>query len=272
MIDSIREFVYKYYINPFISDTSYNVFDTLTYAIILGISVFAIIKLLARLKIDIDERLVYSVTPYILAGSAMRVMEDAGTFQPPLQYLFITPAIYFPVFIITFACLFVSARLYGRDYHRAFFFMGAIWAAVTVALLFYGRQVNIAPGAYILSLGTVISLAVYFIAAKTGFRLLTDKVNAFLLFAHLLDASSTFVGVDILGYYEKHVVPTFFIGLTGTAAVMFVLKLAVFIPVLYILDRELSEDSRMRNFLKLVILVLGFSPAFRNTMRMMLGV
>jgi uncharacterized membrane protein len=91
----------------------------------------------------------------------------------------------------------------------------------------------------------------------------------------MLDASSTFIGVDMLGYYEKHVLPSYLIDLTGTAFVMYPLKLVIFIPVLYILDNNFNEDEESRNlrtFVKLVILVLGLSPACRNTIRMVFGI
>jgi uncharacterized membrane protein len=90
-----------------------------------------------------------------------------------------------------------------------------------------------------------------------------------------MDASSTYVGVDKLGYYEKHVLPSYLIELTGTALVMYPLKLIIFIGVLYLLDTQFEDDERsinMKMLIKLVILVLGLSPATRNTIRMTLGI
>lgn len=129
----------------------------------------------------------------------------------------------------------------------------------------------------IMALGTTTTLSVYLAARKINFECLTDRLNTGILGAHLIDASSTFVGVDLLGYYEKHVVPTLLINLTGTAAVMYPLKLAIFIPAIYLLDKEVGgkDDQRTQNLInliKLVILVLGLSPAVRNTLRMTLGV
>ncbi len=95
----------------------------------------------------------------------------------------------------------------------------------------------------------------------------------------MIDASSTYVGMDWLGYYEKHVVPTFFIDFVGmftdhAALVMYPLKLLVFIPVFYMLDNEFKgeNDKKIVPLMKLVILVLGLSPAVRNTLRIMMGV
>jgi uncharacterized membrane protein len=90
-----------------------------------------------------------------------------------------------------------------------------------------------------------------------------------------MDASSTYVGVDKLGYYEKHVVPTYLIQLTGTALVMYPLKFIIFIGVIYLLETQFEDDkqsSKMKMLIKMTLLILGLSPATRNTIRMMLGI
>ena len=53
------------------------------------------------------------------------------------------------------------------------------------------------------------------------------------------------------------------------------LCLIIFIGVLYVLDTQFEDDERSLNLkvlIKLVILILGLSPATRNTVRMMLGI
>ena len=92
-----------------------------------------------------------------------------------------------------------------------------------------------------------------------------------IIYAHMLDASSTYYGVDWFGYYEKHVVPTFLIDLTGSAAIMFPLKLAILLPVLYMIDKSMQEPS-LRNLTKLTLITLGLAPAVRNTLRLALGI
>ncbi|KAF5409966.1 MAG: hypothetical protein C5S43_05585 [Candidatus Methanocomedens sp.] len=124
-------------------------------------------------------------------------------------------------------------------------------------------------------LGTALVALVYLVARRTGYSMFTQRINITILLAHMLDASSTFFGVDFLGYYEKHVVPSFLIDLTGTASIMFPLKLIIFIPVIYILDTQFDDDDeskRLRDLVKLTIIVLGLAPATRNTVRMVLGI
>ena len=82
----------------------YNPVNTVTYAIILGISLFAILKIMDILKIKLDERFVISTAPYILFGASLRVIQDVGVVQPPLSYMFITPLVYVLAAVITAAC------------------------------------------------------------------------------------------------------------------------------------------------------------------------
>ena len=84
----LAAFVQKYYIDPIIYDTSYNPVDTITWAIILGLAIIGLIKLLGRLNILMDERLLLSTLPYILAGSSLRVIEDANLVARPLEISF----------------------------------------------------------------------------------------------------------------------------------------------------------------------------------------
>lgn len=284
IIDSVWHYIDKYYISGIINDTSYNIIDTLTYAIVLGISLFWVLKLLGKLNVKIDTRFLTSITPYVIAGSSLRVLEDSGLFAPPLRYLFVTPLIYFFIFAVTICMLVVAMYLERkgkiRDYHALFGYAGATWAFFNIAaLIIYDGIINPVPAVAILFLGITVTGIVYFISRKTNFLLLTDKVNISILFTHLLDASSTFVGIDWLNYYEKHVVPTFFIDLARNftshpSLVMYPLKLIVFIPVLYVLDNDFKteKEKKLIGLMKLTILVLGLSPAVRNTLRIMMGV
>ena len=284
VIDSVWYYIDKYFYSGIINDTSYNIVDTLTYAIVLGISLFWVLKLLGKLKVEIDTRFLISITPYVIAGSSLRVLEDSKFFVPPFKYLFVTPLIYFFMFAVTISMLAVAMDLERkgkiRNYHTLFGYAGVAWALFNIsALIVYDGIVNPVPAAVILFLGIAMTGIIYFISRKINFLLLTDKVNISILFTHLLDASSTFIGMDWLNYYEKHVVPTFFIDLAGKftshpSIVMYPLKLIVFIPVLYMLDNdfEAEKDKKLIGLMKLTILVLGLSPAVRNTLRIMMGV
>lgn len=108
------------------------------------------------------------------------------------------------------------------------------------------------------------------------FLIFTQPLNFLILFSHIFDASATFRGMEYYGYVEKHVLPTAMIELTGTPAVMFVLKFLLVILIVYTLDvlykDELDEIPQIKNLVKFVVIVLGLAPAVRNTLRLAMGV
>lgn len=281
-IDNISQFINTYYIDPIRGDEGYNPVNTFTWAVILGICLFGVFRLLEKLKVKITSRFIASVIPFVLAGSSLRVLEDspAGIVHPPLTYLLITPNIYFLVFAITVGCLWLSILLQKaklvKDFHLAFASFGLVWFFANLIILLHFENIVVAyVPLFVLGAGTGMTFAFYLVARHFKSSIFTNPLNLSILMAHLMDASSTYIGVDMLGYFEKHVVPSYLIELTGTALVMYPLKLIIFIGVLYMLDTQFEDDERSRDLkmlIKMAILILGLSPATRNTIRMMLGI
>ena len=268
----ISEQVYRYYIDPIIYDSGYNPVNTITWAIVLGIMILLLIRLFKRLDIKMDEEMVANTIPYVLAGASLRVIEDADLLRPPASYLLITPLIYFLVFLVTISALVLSRNFLGKSFYSGYAAFGFFWTLINlIALSSAGFQRLWVIGAVLIlgSAATGAVLAVRQFVPQLGF--LDNRLNLAVLYAHMLDASSTYIGVDWFGYYEKHVVPTFIIDRVGTAAVMYPLKLLVLLPVLAIVDQAL-EDPSLRNLTKLTLITLGLAPAVRNTLRLALGV
>ncbi|HET8689113.1 MAG TPA: DUF63 family protein [Methanosarcina sp.] len=282
LIDKISQFINTYYLDPIRGDEGYNTVNTFTWAVVLGICIFGVFKLLEKLEVKVTPRFIASVLPFVLAGSSLRVLEDspAGIFHPPFSYLLITPNIYFLVFAITVGCLWISIRLQKvgliKDFHLAFAGFGLGWFFVNLAILLHFENIVVPyVPVFVLGAGIGLTFTFYLIALRFKSSIFTDPLNLSILMAHMMDASSTYVGIDKLDYFEKHVVPSYLIDLTGTALVMYPLKLIIFIGVLYVLDTQFEDDERSLNLkvlIKMVILILGLSPATRNTIRMMLGI
>jgi len=283
LIDKIIQFINTYYLDPIRTDEGYNVVNTFTWAIVLGICIFGVFKLIEKLEVKITPRFIVSVLPFVLAGSSMRVIEDspADIVHPPFSYLLITPNIYFIVFAITVGCLWLSIRLQKagmiKDFHHVFAAFGFIWFFTNIILLLHFHKVvaGYVP-LFVIGVGTGLTLTFYLIARHLKSSIYTDPINLSILLVHLMDASSTYIGLDIIKeYHEKHVVPTFLIQLTGTALVMYPLKFIIFVGVIYLLDTQFEDDkqsSNMKMLIKMVILILGLAPATRNTIRMTLGI
>ncbi|HNL87133.1 MAG TPA: DUF63 family protein, partial [Methanoregulaceae archaeon] len=106
----IRDFIYKYYIDPIVYGQPYNIVDTLTYALVLILALYLIYRWLSRSKIvQVDRRFILATLPYVVLGGLLRVVEDTGMISPPWQYLLITPLIYFVLFFFTVTVLVVTA-------------------------------------------------------------------------------------------------------------------------------------------------------------------
>ncbi len=264
--------IYRYYINPIIYDTSYNPVDTVTWAVVLGLAILGLIRLFRHWHISMDERLVLSTLPYILAGSSLRVIEDADLVDAPWRYLLITPIIFFVVFLITMVSLAITRKIRGEEFYRSYASVGIAWTLLNLVILSTQGFKNSWVIFAVFVIGTAITGGLLlFRRALPALGFLDDRFNLMIIYAHMLDASSTYIGVDWFDYYEKHVLPTFLIDLTGSAAIMFPLKLIILLPVLSMIDRSI-EDPSLRNLTKLTLITLGLAPAIRNTLRLALGV
>lgn len=268
----VYNWAYEYYVDPIIHDTGYNPVNTVTWAILLGICILGLIRIFKRLDLKMDERLVLYTIPYVLAGSSLRVIEDSGLVKPPASYVLITPLIYFLVFFVTTASLILTRKVLGKSFHKAYAAIGLLWTSANLAALStVGVQRPVVPVA-VLFLGTFLTGIIYLLhRSLPQLNFLENRYNLAILYAHMLDASSTYIGVDWFGYYEKHVVPTYLIDLTGTAAIMYPLKLLVLLPLLSIIDNYI-EDKSLLNLTKLALIILGLAPAIRNTLRLTLGI
>ncbi len=264
--------IFRYYIDPIIYDTSYNPVDTVTWALMLGIMVLALARASKKFDIKFDEGLVAATVPYILAGSSLRVVEDARIVSPPLSYLLITPIIYFLVFFVTSSSLILTMWIWKESYLKAYAEVGILCTLVNLAILFISGLENPGVLVAVAAMGSAVAGLIYLLKGPIhGLRFLGANFNLAILLSHMLDASSTYVGVDLFGYYEKHVVPTYLIDMAGTAAIMYPLKLIVILPILYIVDETLDDPS-LRNLTNLTLITLGLAPAVRNTLRLALGV
>jgi Predicted membrane protein len=104
----IREFLYKYYIDPIRYGEAYTLVDTLTYALILIAAVYLVYRGLRRYRIAIDDELVLATLPFVVLGGLLRVVEDTGMITSDLHFLLITPLIFFTIFAVAAIALFLG--------------------------------------------------------------------------------------------------------------------------------------------------------------------
>jgi uncharacterized membrane protein len=287
----ISDFFYKYYIDPIRFGQAYNVVDTLTYAVILVIGVYLLYRwlsssaYLAEAGFAFDAKFVLATIPYVILGGLARVIEDTGMIAGDWKFLLITPLIYFVLFFFTLGMMFLSRYLTIKGVTGSFIsfyaFAGTLAVFVSALVLLAWSQTHNGVDVSILAIiplmavtATVLVWAVMrYVLAWTY---VSDPVYLALIFGQLLDASATSYGIDFhphVQYVEQHVVGSALIGMTGTAFVMFPLKLLVLFPAVYVMQLYRKEANPVFwHLVLLAMIVVGFAPGVRDMVRMVLYV
>lgn len=254
---NLQDLFYKYFIQPMITGSGYNVVNTLAYSLIFIIISVFVFKILEKLKIKIDTRLVLAILPFVLLGCLIRVLEDANMLE---GFIFMTPGIWFlflgVIIISLFSSIFIE-RKFKIPYYKIIFIIGFILVAPLLGIIQYK---NFTGFFYVFLWFLPIPVILKFIKWTIENKILTA--------IHGFDSIVTFVSINYFGYEELHVLPKFIINLTGTPFSFVILKLFVVISVLIFIDKY-SKDEELKKFIKLLIGILGFAPGTRDFLRLL---
>lgn len=270
------DFINRNYVEGIVNDTSYNHFDLITYIIILLLGVYAVQKLLKQLNIIVDEEFVLATIPYIFMGSVFRVLEDANLLISPIKYFFITPIIFFVIFVICFAVLLFTRYLENigkiNNYIRYYLFFGIVLSVAGIIILIFNSAQDFKPMILIYGLVPVIAFTgiIQKISPAINMFYLRSRVYSFAIFSYLLDSSTTYIGVNLLGYTNKHPLSSFLSSIFGI--IMIPLSLIFVIIIIFMLEKETWNDNNEKFMLILTLIVLGFSMGARNLLAMVFGV
>jgi uncharacterized membrane protein len=238
----------------------YTLEATLVYGLILVLAALGTYKMLGRLKVKLDKRFFLALLPFIIFGGWARALRDHNLGMYGQGWVWCSPPIYFLIFIVTLGSLLAGLWLERKKIIAYEKFMWLIGGLLLLYNLSLTRITNANGFLIVLSFASVWAIISYGISRLKP--KLLSRTNAAILWAHLLDASSTFTALTFYGFYEQHVLPGFLIDLAGPW-VMFPLKLAVIWIVLYYIDKE-KGDRRLKNFLKIIILILGLALGVRD--------
>lgn len=286
--------IYDFFILPILQNGWFNPVNTAVYAIILIIAVFLVYKLLKKMHIKINLYFLIAILPFIFWGSTTRVLHDAafvGALATPelnafySSPVFPTPGSYLITFLLALIVLLVSLavqrfttgngllkRKPGIPYWKVMFVIGAVLCAINIWFLPITDFMPLLLILTITGFWVLLFFAVYKVSGAGWFRKqnithLFSPINQGILGVHLFDAAATFTALSLYGYFEQHVVPNLVIPVMGPVS-MFLLKIAVVLPVLWIIDRY-GEPGNFNNFLKIIIIILGLAPGLRDTVRLM---
>ena len=236
--------------------SGYDVPKTLLYGIVLVVAAYLIYKLLKRLKVKVDRRLALAVAPYVVFGSAMRVLVDSNIFE---SYLLVTPGIYFFVAAIVISLLSLSIVLEkkkGVPYFKTLFIAGLLLVSFPLSFI---KPVNFKG---------VLLIALFFVPWPLILKFVKWKgENKIVLSIHMFDATTTATAMSFFGYYEQHVLPSFIISMSNP--LFFIIAKAIVITAALVAIDRFSSDKDFNNYLKLCIAILGGATSTRDFLRLL---
>lgn len=242
----------------------YTILSTVILGILFVVLTYFLFYIFKKFKIKINEKLLYGLIPWVVAAAFARVAEDAGVY--PDTFFTTTPGIILVFTAVLLAVFFIGIQIEKKKKFalwKTLAISGIIMSAVQFPFLkfvnFYGAEVIIIVFAIALGAALIVRKFVKI-----------DNLSFYAIAAQLFDASATFTSLTYFNYYEQHVLPTFLISITGPW-IMFPLKLAVIIPIIYLLNKY-CDDKELRKFIMIAIFVLGLAPGLRDTLRLVAGV
>jgi uncharacterized membrane protein len=246
--------------------------DYVIYIGILIVVIWLLLKVFSRIKLD--KKFVYAISPYIIVGVLIRVFADTHTVEFN-QWWSVTPGVYILAMMIAWTGVgigYLVQKVAKIGYHITSFVLGA-----ALALILFWKlteyMINPATIFYTLAMALCLTFGVYVVSVLLKSQLFQNKYNLLIMFAHLLDGTSTFIAHDYYGFYEEHILPNIFIDLAGdSAAIMIPIKIIIVTLTLYFMKKWYEEEPKTeRNrtiyiMLRLLIFIVGFGPGARNTL------
>ncbi|MEM0455688.1 MAG: DUF63 family protein [Candidatus Anstonellales archaeon] len=259
------DFIDKYFISPILMRESYNIYNTIVYAIIAIVALYLLSQYFQRRGIKmLDNDMFNSAIPYAITGGVIRAIVDlvdsgkrADGIYSLYQYSFwnVTPGIY-----LVMASLFIFIYYLELRYN-----LKKLTSVIGYSLLAF-HVFLVLPNIHNLAgfLAIVMAYIPAVLLSNTGLQF-------YAYFGQGLDGGSTFIGIELVGKYaEKHVLS----GLIGdnlSYLVFYVLKLAlVFVIDRYYQRVGLNDDDR--RIILSIAAILGLGVGTRNMLRIVMDV
>ncbi len=285
----VGAFIEEYFIKPIVMHEGYNSINTLTYAIIAVASAYIIYKLFTRAGVKFDREFIIRTIPYVLLGSTARVVTDSidtgamqaydGMLKPiylailnshvyDYGILTTSPGIYVVIGLFAIASMYYSYRSKNYDFGpKAAFALFLLHLFILIPLM-----KNVLFALIILAIASAITYVYSLIIKKNPVAL-----HWLVVFAQALDGAATFVTLDVFnkmsggGYVEQHVFANALAGTFGGSMLPFLfIKVVLAAAIVHILGDE--RDANERNFIALIIIILGMAPGVRDMLRLTCGV
>lgn len=162
---------------------------------------------LYRTGVPITDRTILALAPWIIVGSSSYVCYQLQVWPASVAPFFSSPIVYGTTFAIA-GLVWILARRSG-DEHRVLAGSGLVALSVPIALaLNHGTtsaSLTLAWPLASVAMGVLLAVITWRALARSypEATAATGSVGALAVFGHALDATSTAVGIDVLGFGEQ---------------------------------------------------------------------
>jgi len=262
----------------------------LLHSIVLLVGTGVLGVLLYAVRPPVSQRTVLAFVPWIITGGTLHVFYQLGEifsvqiYPPEYAPFFSAPAVYLSTFIGMGFMWTVSVMIVPEDKLdlRVPQYLGATGIGVAlplIALVFWqGLDPQVEPMEPIwpvfgLVLSIVVSGVVYFLigAWRTHILARAKYVGGLVIFAHVFDAITTTIGVDVLGAGEQSAVPRTILNFTGSLPLPFgsgwlfiLIKVVMASAIVIYFTDSLRERETQTNLLFAFVAALGLGPGAHN--------
>ena len=249
----------------------------LPYSLALFAATALVAGALVRTAPTVSDRTILALSPWVPVGSSLHVLYVVGWISDGIAALLGTPAVYVTTFVVAGA-VWLAAEYAGLGVERT---LGATGTVAALAVVGYALARGASDGLLVFwpLVGLFVAVAITAAAwvatreAYPGVAATTGAVGALALFGHALDAVSTAVGVDVLGFGERTPVSRMVLEVGAalpTAEVvgvgwLFVLVKLAIAEVVVVLFADFVREDPVQGYLLLgAVAAVGLGPGVHN--------
>lgn len=270
----------------------------LPYIVGLLVGTLIICVLLYAVRPPFTSAMVLAIVPWVITGASLHVFYQlhivaAEDLYPPLiAPIFSAPSVYFTTFtalgiILTMSTMIVPT---GHD-KRVALYVGIMGIGITVPLValvvWQGLGDVFEVNAVLPALGFIIALVVSFVLFiiigiwRTHIIAQTRYAGLLVIFAHVFDAVTTAIGVELMDVGERSALPRMIMDFAaqlptadtlGEAWLFVLIKIVIACGIVIIFADYVRDKPAEANLLFAIIVAVGLGPAVNNFFLFMLGV
>lgn len=290
------DLIYDYFIRAIDEHSGYNAINTVAYALIALGAAYVLFHILKKSKVKIDEKFILYIIPFILFGSAMRVVTDASgdpivdvpnklalnsnylfgfygkiasTRIYDYSYLTTTPGIYIIVGLLTLAITLLAQRIRKIQLVPK---IGFILLIIHIIILIPLMK-NFSYAFLIIIFAIIGSL--FNILVSKFLKIKSGWMQNLLVFSHSLDGAATFISIELFSevkYFEQHLLSNMISSLSGSMFFYYMVKVIFATAAVILLEKSEDMSKEERNYVYLLLIIFGLAPGVRDLLRLLCGV